>query len=481
MAETEAQKRLGRGLREHGYSVHGAPDVPAALALLAAEPIDLILAEQTEALADLAQLLHAGPTVLVIAAATGQPQKAEQARAAIAAGAYDYLVGPVSAAEVVLALEKAAAREARRGDPAASRFLAAEPRPLPGATPGDSARPAAPAALRDIVAESPRMRALLQQVHKLATHRTPVLISGESGTGKEVLAKMLHYLSPRRGEQLVAVNCGAMPETLLESLLFGHRRGAFTDAVRDQRGLFEDANRGTLFLDEVAELSSKLQVKLLRVLQDQKLLPLGAGAEEAITVDVRIVAATLRDLEAEVANGRFRADLYYRLSVVPLHVPPLRDRVEDILPLARHFLRRAAQRFSRPLSGFTAAAEQALKRYAWPGNVRELENMIERVAVLCEHTVLDDVDLPFLVPAGRDLKKELLQELNEDAPDLSIKRASRRLEAVLIERALLRTRGNRSAAARLLGLSHRALLYKIRDYDLDSKPLQKSGGKNSDH
>ena len=466
MVDAEARQQLGRGLREHGYGVHGAADVASAAEILDATPIDLVLAEVEAAspsLAELAPILSAGPTVFVVGRGVAEP--AAWARSAIAAGAYDCLLAPagsaVRTADVLFALEKAAAREAARRDPAASRFL---PEPAQAA---EAALPAAE--LPTLIAESVRMKTLLAQLRKLAAHRTPVLLTGESGTGKEMLAKTLHLLSPRRQGPWVAINCGALPENLLESLLFGHRRGAFTDAVRDQRGVFEEANRGTLLLDEIGELSLKLQVKLLRVLQDQKIQPLGAGNDEVTTVDVRVVAATLRDLEADVQAGRFRADLYYRLSVVPLHVPALRDRREDILPLARHFLHRAATRLGRPIHGMTPAAEQGLLRNPWPGNVRELENTIERAAVLCEHTVLDISDLP-LRPGSRAEAAGAL-----DAEDLSIRAAARRLEGELIERALTRTRGNRSAAARLLGLSHRALLYKLREHGLEASGAHDDG------
>lgn len=491
VADDGLRGRLSRGLREHGYRVHGAKDPGGAQKRLAAEAIDLIVVELTDSLDALQPLLQAGPTVLAIG--YGREQKLERACAAIRAGAYDYLDSPENGTEIAWAFEKAAAREGRRGDPAAARFVSAIPSPKE-AKGGGAEQDQAQAAIQlpVLIAESPRMRELLPMVRKLAIHRTSVLLTGESGTGKELLARMLHMLSKRREGPLVAVNCGALPETLLESLLFGHRRGAFTDAVRDQRGLFEEAHGGTLFLDEVGELSPKLQVKLLRVLQDHKVQPLGADGNQVLEVDVRVVAATLRNLEADVECGRFRADLYYRLSVVSLHVPPLRERVEDILPLAEHFLHRAAVRLGRPLQGYTPAARQALLRYRFPGNVRELENIVERAAVLCEHTVLDAADLPlanapafFAASAGafnRSLNRspDVAPDTAPDTEtgpaayvspsgDLSLKPAIRHLEAVFIRRALLRTRGNRSAAARLLGLSHRALLYKLRDYELDGR------------
>jgi two-component system response regulator AtoC len=458
IADAAVRARLSRGLRDHGYSVFGAADEKAAQALLTTEPIDLIIADASADPAQIESLTQSGPTLFAIG--SSRENATEQARAAIAAGAYDFLMPPITGADIALALEKAAAREARRGDGAAGRFLPAAPAKK---EPEEAATSAGVAPT--LICESPRMKALLEKVRKLAAPRTPVLFTGESGTGKEVLARTLHALSPRREGPLVAVNCGALPETLLESLLFGHRRGAFTDAVRDQRGVFEDAHRGTLFLDEVGELPLKLQVKLLRVLQDQKIQPLGAPADESISVDVRLIAATLRNLEEEAAAGRFRADLYYRLSVVPLHVPPLRERVADILPLAHFFLRRAAERFGRPVHAFTPAAQEVLLRHSFPGNVRELENTIERAAVLCEGTVIDAADLPLRrsAPIGT-----IGSDLIPIADDLSIKSATERLEASYIAQALQRTRQNRSAAARLLGISHRALLYKIRDYGLDA-------------
>ena len=332
------------------------------------------------------------------------------------------------------------------------------------------------------------MARLIQRARRVALRNVPVLIEGESGTGKELLARALHRLSPRHAGPFVAVNCGALPESLLEGLLFGHVRGAFTDAVRDQPGLLVQASGGTLFLDEIGELPLGLQVKLLRVLQERTVVPLGGSA--AVPFDVRLIAATLRNLEAEVAAGRFRADLYYRLSVVTLELPPLRERTIDILPLARAFLRAASERLRLPLAAFTPAAEQALVRYAWPGNVRELANTIERAAVLCERTLIDRVDLPLHLVEGRaalpdrpapaatvtatataaaagDTAGPGLDDLVPPAGELSIKQASRRIEILLIRRALARTHGNRSAAARLLELSHPALLYKLREYGLD--------------
>jgi two-component system response regulator AtoC len=298
-----------------------------------------------------------------------------------------------------------------------------------------------------------RVKSLIRTV---GPTRTTVLVTGESGTGKELVARAIHDASPRTDQRFVAFNCAAIPAALLESELFGHVRGAFTDAVRDKPGLFEEAHGGTIFLDEIGELPVALQAKLLRALQESEIRRVGDTA--SIKVDIRLIAATLRDLAVEVAEGRFREDLYYRLNVVPLHVPPLRERSEDIPQLARFFVARHAARHGRDVT-ISDAAIDALARQPWPGNVRELENMIERALVLSEGP---EIDLPFLStvmqvkPGARE----------PDDSGLSIKKATRSLEQELIRRALGVTQGNRTNAAKLLEISHRALLYKMKEYGI---------------
>jgi two-component system response regulator AtoC len=309
------------------------------------------------------------------------------------------------------------------------------------------------------------MAALKAAVRKMAPHKATVLVRGESGTGKEVVARALHDLSPRAGLPFVAVNCGAIPASLIESELFGHARGAFTDAVRDRVGLVERAAGGTLFLDEIGELPAPSQVKLLRVLQDGRVRRI--GDDEDAEVDVRIIAATSRDLEAEIAAGRFRPDLMYRLDVLTLTLPPLRARGGDIPVLAAHFLAAARARLGDAITARALAPETLarLEAYAWPGNVRELENTIERAAVLCEGPSLDVASLSERLLAGGPPApaKDLA---DDDQGDLSIKRAARRSEESLIRRALARTEGNRTRAAELLEISPRALLYKIKEYGI---------------
>jgi two-component system response regulator AtoC len=305
------------------------------------------------------------------------------------------------------------------------------------------------------------MRGLRATLGRVAPHRSTVLITGESGTGKELVARAIHELSPRAARRFVAVNCAAIPAPLLESELFGHRKGAFTDAVRDKPGLFEDADAGTLFLDEIGELPLALQVKLLRALQESEIRRV--GDTQSIKVDVRLIGATNRDLNEEVREGRFREDLFYRLNVLPVAIPPLRERADDIPALVEHFVVRHRERHGRA-AALAPDAIEVLARQAWPGNVRELENTVERVLVLAEEPVVDARGLiDHLRPAQAGTGAAVPVD---GTAELSIKKATRALEIELIRRALEATRGNRTSAARLLEISHRALLYKIKEYGL---------------
>jgi two-component system response regulator AtoC len=311
------------------------------------------------------------------------------------------------------------------------------------------------------------MGALRAALAKVAPHKATVLVRGESGTGKEVVARAVHALSPRAAQAFVAVNCGAIPAGLIESELFGHLKGTFTDAVRDRVGLVEQASGGTLFLDEIGELPAASQVKLLRVLQDGRVRRLGADAD--VEVDVRIVAATSRDLEAEVAAGRFREDLLFRLDVLTLRLPPLRVRPGDVTLLAAHFLEAARARLGAAVvpRSIGPQALAALEGYAWPGNVRELENTMERAAVLCDGAAVDVASLGERIAASSGARTPAPLPLDEAGrEDLSIKRAARRTEEALIRRALERTGGNRTRAAELLEISQRALAYKIKEYGI---------------
>ncbi|HLT36391.1 MAG TPA: sigma-54 dependent transcriptional regulator [Enhygromyxa sp.] len=446
-------------LRRAGFEVRSAADGDAALAIVGSEPIDVVLSDVRMPGLDgltLAERLSAEhPEVtLVMMSAFGTVALALEA---MQRGAYDYISKPFKQDEVILTLRKAEERLRLRRDNARLRARVAE---LEGQSRVEG--------FGRMLVHSPAMRQLAKTLRKVARFETTVLVLGESGVGKELVSRALHDLGPRTGGPFVAVNCGAIPEGLIESELFGHARGAFTDASADKPGLFEAAKGGTLFLDEVGELPVGVQVKLLRALQEREIRRVGENKDRPI--DVRVVAATSRPLEQMVEDGEFRQDLYYRLAVMPLRIPPLRHRREDIAVLAEHFLTAINERLGTSVTGLDAEAARILLAYDWPGNVRELENTLEHAAVLAEGALIGPDDLPDRLRRRRaqaaDGPAEIGFSLHFDDDDLSVKRAARRIERELILRALEQTGGNRTHAARLLDLSHRALLYKIRDYQL---------------
>jgi len=316
-------------------------------------------------------------------------------------------------------------------------------------------------AVGSLVGSSEPMQKLVSLIRKAAQSETTVLVTGESGTGKELVARMIHDLSPRNAGPFVAVHCAALAETLLESELFGHERGSFTGAVRRKLGRFELADKGTLFLDEVGEIPVSVQTKLLRAIQEKEIQRV--GSEETLGIDVRVVSATHRDLKAEVARGSFREDLYYRLHVVPLHIPPLRERPEDIPQLASYFVLRSAAKMNPAVKGLTDGAMRALARYAWPGNVRELENAIEQSLVFAEHSLIDERDLP---PFLQDPQAQ-----RPPASSIPIPRGDRPLpeiledvERQLVEQAYEKAGRVKTETARLLGIKTSALYYKLEKY-----------------
>jgi len=430
------RKSLGMLLAEDGHDVTSEDRAGPALERLRGEPFDVVLCDvrmpDMDGLAFLRAYRDRGGAALVIMMSAYGGEDA--AISAMKEGAYDYLPKPFRADEVLLTLRKAEERERLRGRVAS---LEAEVARMHD---------------RDVVAVSPAMRRVLDLATRVAPHATTVLITGESGTGKEVVARAIHRMSPRRERAFVAVNCAAIPEALLESELFGHVRGAFTGAVAERRGLFEEADGGTLLLDEIGDLPAGLQAKLLRVLQEGKLRRVGETRERQ--VDVRLIAATARDLEDDVAEGRFREDLFYRLNVVRILLPPLRERADDIEALAAVLLQRLNERVGRQLR-FGPGAVAALRVRPWPGNVRELENAIERAAVLAQDDELAAewfVDEPPTRP-GRSPTGGTPVALREAVADA---------ERAAIVRALEAAGGNRSQAAKLLDLSQRTLYYKLR-------------------
>ena len=363
-------------------------------------------------------------------------------------GAYDYISKPFKPDEIIMTLKKAEERERLRKE---NEFLRKEVKKE--------------FSFENIVSKNEKMQKIFEVIKKVAQYKSTILITGESGTGKELVAKALHYNSDRSQNPFIPVNCGAIPENLLESELFGHEKGAFTDAIRTKKGLFEEADVGTLFLDEIGELPLQLQVKLLRVLQEGEIRRVGDS--KPIKVDVRIIAATVKDLLKEVNEGRFRDDLFYRLNVFPIHIPPLRERKEDIPLLVTHFIKKYGLSLNKNVLGINHKALELLMNYRWSGNVRELENTIERAIVLADETNIEFENLPVEI---REFKEKIeLSSLVEE--EHSIKKASKILEINLIQKALKKTKGNHTQAAKLLEISHRALLYKIKEYEIVEKDL----------
>ncbi|MCW5828911.1 MAG: sigma-54-dependent Fis family transcriptional regulator [Deltaproteobacteria bacterium] len=449
---------LGAVLKKQGYEVDAVANGADALDALRKRPYDLIISDFRMPQMDGLEMLRRirderiRATVIMITAYGGNDQMNEAMRL----GAHDYISKPFRAEEILLVVKKAEARKRAN--------VSTVPPAGPGMQPADLTR--------SMIVISPEMKSVMATVERVAKYKTTALLLGESGTGKEMIARAIHEMSDRRSGPFVAVNCGAIPENLLESEFFGHVKGAFTDAVRDKTGLFEEASNGTLFMDEIGELPPMLQVKLLRVLQEEEIRRVGDTQPRKI--NVRIIAATLKNLEDEVAAGRFRDDLYYRLNVFPIRIPPLRERRGDIMPLAAHFLEKFSTRHGRLINGFAPGVEDALRRYGWPGNVRELENSIERAVVLCEGDMITESDLPFArsvaapaaevpaaLPGGASPADQEGAIVINFGTDLSIPRAVETIEELFIRRALDKARGNRAQAAKILGIANRTLLYKL--------------------
>ncbi|MCG6945419.1 MAG: sigma-54 dependent transcriptional regulator [Deltaproteobacteria bacterium] len=433
-------------LEKEGYQVDNAADGKQGLDLASESFYDLILCDlkmpvmDGMAFLENFQDLQLESTVIVMSAYGTLDTAIE----AMKRGAYDYVSKPFKPDEIMLTLRKAEERERLRKE---NRLLQQSVRER--------------FSFAKMIGRSPPMQEIFSTIEKVADYKTSILVTGESGTGKELIARAIHYNSSRADKPLVTVNCGAIPETLLESELFGHKKGAFTDAIRDKRGLFQEAHGGSIFLDEIGELPRPLQVKLLRALQEEEIKRV--GDTQSVNIDIRVLAATTKDLAEEVKNGRFRDDLYYRINVLHVVVPPLRQRSEDIPLLIQHFIEKIRDRLHSEVNEVSPAAASALQRYDWPGNVRELENFIERAMVMASGRTIELADLPpHLQP-----KAEPVEYLASDE-NLSIKEASRKLERTLIRRALEKTGGNRTQAAKILEISHPALLYKIKAYELDA-------------
>jgi len=420
---------IARNLSAEGYAVHTAQNVAEALAVLERTPIDLVITDLRMPGADGLELVrhvrqhHRWTGVVMV---TGYATVGG-AVAAMREGVEDYLPKPFSDDELRSAVRSTLGKIRARRDLEA-----------PGPAP----------AFDGIIGDSDPMRVVYRLITRAADVDAPVLITGESGTGKELVARAIHYRGERAGGPFLGVNCAAIPETLMESELFGHAKGSFTGATAARQGFFVAADGGTLFLDEVAELSPIAQAKLLRVLQDG--LVQAVGADQPRRVDVRIIAATNKDLEMMVQQGRFREDLFYRLHVLPIDLPPLRERGDDVLLLLNHFLSAAAQAQGCPVPRVTEQAMDALARYTWPGNVRELANLAQRLVILADSGMIDAVDLP-----------AVMRHAATPAPS-SVHRSLREVELAHIRAVLASVGGNKTRAAQILGIDRKSLREKLK-------------------
>ena len=441
--EASMRELLTIMLRKEGYQVTAVGGRTAAAALLERGSVDMIITDVKLPDGDGIEILRhvkaASPeTIVVVMTAFGST---EMAVAAMKLGAQDYLTKPFDVEELKIVVRSALQVQQLQQE---NVLLRAEFQSHHG--------------LESIIGRSAAMREIFKMVRSIAPTASTVLITGESGTGKELIAKAVHALSPRNDAPFVSINCGALPESLLESELFGHMKGAFTDAHQNKKGLFEAAHRGTLFLDEVGDTPPSMQVKLLRALQERKIRRVG-GTEE-IDVDVRVIAATNQPLESKVKARLFREDLFYRLNVIPILLPPLRERREDIPLLAEQFLQRFAQEMGKQAGQISPEVTRALVDYDWPGNVRELENAIERAVALETTDMIRPERLPDSV-AGRERN-------NDELPRLSVGfKLDEYLQAVeeqLLRRALDETGGDRTEACRLLGITPRSLRYLLQKY-----------------
>ena len=455
--EESLRDALRRILSAEGYDVREAGDGKSALRLLESERFEFILCDMRMPVMGGLELLREItarriPGTVIMMSAFGTVETAVEA---MRLGAYDYISKPFMSDEILLTLRKASERERLQAE---NEFLRKE------------IEKARTAGQEELLYADPAMEETVRMAEKVKDYDATVLVTGESGTGKELVARHLHFGGRRREKPFVAINCGAIPETLLESELFGYRKGAFTEAKKDRAGLIEEANHGTLFLDEIGELPLSLQSKLLRVLQNGEVRRL--GDTETRRVDVRMVAATSRNLEEEVSAGRFREDLFYRLNVIRLHVPPLRERPRDIPLLSRHFLEHYCARHGRPKMTLSAEALSAIEGHEWRGNVRELKNLMERCSLLGVGGEITRDDLMAVWKnagaakggAETDSSMEIRVQVSAQRPVL--KSAIKELERRMISMALERSGGSRPKAAELLGISHPALLYKVREYGI---------------
>jgi two-component system NtrC family response regulator len=448
--DTDSLSSIATALRRDGFEVHPFSDPKEGLAYLASEGGDVVLTDLKMPGITGMDVVHrvvqdnpAVPVVVVTAFGT-----VESAVEAIRAGASDYLMKPVGIPQLRAAVFKAAKERSKNVELAKKdsqiRRLREEKKRIHG--------------VGRIIGDSRMLEEMIRKIHVVAQTRMNVLIQGESGTGKELVARAIHDESPRWDKAFLPINCAAIPESLLESELFGHEKGAFTGAVAARQGMMEIADGGTLFLDEVGEMSLALQAKLLRAIEQKEVIRVGGS--EVIRVDVRIIAATNQDLKAKVAGKSFREDLFYRLNVFPITVPPLRDRREDIPKIAIHFLKEIARENDVPPKKLSAGARIALLAYLWPGNVRELRNALETASLVARGEAIE----------GEDLPPEILENILPPSPSgpipLPSSRTLEEIEREAILAALVKTDGNKTQAAKMLGIGLRTLHRKVKEYGI---------------
>jgi DNA-binding NtrC family response regulator len=444
--DEKIQRHMVAGfLEKQGYTVLQAADGPEGIGIVRDRQVDIVLSDYKmpkmtgiEALEEIKKINPGIAVILITAYGT-----VDTAVSAMKKGASDFITKPINLEALALTIGKITAqtRLVRENERLRKRLAAYEDSP-------------------SIVGASPALSAVLETARRVAPSDTTILVTGETGTGKEMIANLVHNFSRRADQPYLKVNCGAIPKDLIESELFGHLKGSFTGALHDKKGVFSEADKGSILLDEVGELPLAAQVKLLRILQDQEFQPI--GSPRPLKTDVRVIAATNRDLKTMIKEGTFREDLYFRLAVVPVHLPPLRERKSDIPPLLDHFLIEICKRLGvTPQKAFSTKAVDLLVKYAWPGNVRELRNLVERMVLLAPNDVIDTEDLPL------EVKFEPLPDEPRSVQEgIDLTQEIERLEKSYIQKALDFYKGNQTLAARALGLSERVIRYKMGKYGL---------------
>ncbi len=449
LIDDEESSRQALSLLLRGsYNVTGAGSGHEARQRLAAEQFDLVVTDlrlpDCSGIDILKQIKQYSPATEVILI-TGHAS-AETAVSAMKEGAFDYITKPLNMEELRIILAKAMEKRRLMSE---NIYLRKQLREK--------------FSFANIIGNSPAMQNVFRLMQRIVKTDSTVLIMGESGTGKEIVAKSIHFNSPRHDKPFVAVHCGAIPETLLESELFGHAKGAFTGAMKEKMGKFESANRGTIFLDEIGTMPLHLQIKLLRVLQEQEIERVGSNS--TVKLDVRVIAATNLSLEEEVKNSRFREDLFYRLNVIPLIVPPLRERREDIVPLTRHFLAKYCREMNRGEMGISRQALESLEGYPWPGNVRELENAVERLVALTESETITLAELPESIVKQNANRLSFSYDLDDTGLDFAATISE--IETLIISRALARTDHVKARTAALLKMNRTTLVEKMKRLGLE--------------